>query len=55
MFFCVVCQSQVELLKQLQVQLKKERAEGLLMEARVREEISREFSDLFSEMQTDYQ
>ncbi|KAE8280969.1 Kinesin-like protein KIF20B [Larimichthys crocea] len=47
-------QSQVELLKQLQVQLKKERAEGLLMEARVREEISREFSDLFSEMQTDY-
>ncbi|XP_027131335.1 kinesin-like protein KIF20B isoform X4 [Larimichthys crocea] len=47
-------QSQVELLKQLQVQLKKERAEGLLMEARVREEISREFSELFSEMQTDY-
>lgn len=42
-------------MKQLQVQLKKERAEGLLMEARVREEISREFSELFSEMQTDYE
>ncbi|XP_032397384.1 kinesin-like protein KIF20B isoform X2 [Etheostoma spectabile] len=45
---------QVVLLKQLQVQLKKERAESLLMEARVREEISREFSELFSEMQNDY-
>ncbi|XP_071336035.1 kinesin-like protein KIF20B [Trachinotus anak] len=47
-------QRQVVLLKQLQVQLKKERAESLLMEARVREEISREFSELFSEMQNDY-
>ncbi|XP_076600042.1 kinesin-like protein KIF20B [Chaetodon auriga] len=45
---------QVALLKQLKVQLKKERAESLLMEARVREEISREFSELFSEMQNDY-
>uniref|UniRef100_A0A8C4GGY7 Kinesin-like protein KIF20B n=2 Tax=Dicentrarchus labrax TaxID=13489 RepID=A0A8C4GGY7_DICLA len=49
-----VHQRQVALLKQLQVQLKKERAESLLMEARVRDEISREFSELFSEMQTDY-
>ncbi|XP_056251669.1 kinesin-like protein KIF20B [Seriola aureovittata] len=47
-------QRQVALLKQLQVQLKKERAESLLLEARVREEISREFSELFSEMQNDY-
>ncbi|XP_049455824.1 kinesin-like protein KIF20B isoform X1 [Epinephelus fuscoguttatus] len=47
-------QRQVALLKQLQVQLKRERAESLLMEARVREEISREFSELFSEMQNDY-
>ncbi|XP_051815708.1 kinesin-like protein KIF20B isoform X2 [Acanthochromis polyacanthus] len=54
----VICkkthQRQTALLKQLQVQLKKERAETLLMEARVREEISREFSELFSEMQSDY-
>ncbi|KAM8739483.1 kinesin-like protein KIF20B isoform 1-T1 [Acanthopagrus schlegelii] len=47
-------QSQAVLLKQLQIQLKKERAENLLLEARVREEISREFSELFSEMQSDY-
>ncbi|XP_074503155.1 kinesin-like protein KIF20B isoform X2 [Sebastes fasciatus] len=47
-------QRQVVLSKQLQVQLKKERAENLLMEARVREDISREFSELFSEMQNDY-
>ncbi|KAM3605690.1 uncharacterized protein V6R79_003069 [Siganus canaliculatus] len=47
-------QRQTSLLKQLQVQLKKEQAESLLLEARVREEISREFSELFSEMQSDY-
>ncbi|XP_067466947.1 kinesin-like protein KIF20B isoform X2 [Thunnus thynnus] len=47
-------QKQTTLLKQLQVQLKKERAESLLMEVRVRDEISREFSELFSEMQNDY-
>ncbi|XP_035760655.1 kinesin-like protein KIF20B [Neolamprologus brichardi] len=45
---------QAVLLKQLQVQLKKARAEGLLMESRVREDIGREFSELFSEMQNDY-
>lgn len=42
------------LLRQLQLQLKKERAEAMLMEARVREEVSREFSKLFSEMQDDF-
>uniref|UniRef100_UPI003AB04F77 kinesin-like protein KIF20B n=1 Tax=Centroberyx gerrardi TaxID=166262 RepID=UPI003AB04F77 len=47
-------QRQVALLEKLQVQLKKERAESVLLEARVREEVSREFTELFSEMQTDY-
>lgn len=47
-------QRQVVLLKHLQVQLKKARAESLLMESRVREDISKEFSELFSEMQNDY-
>ncbi|XP_071394761.1 kinesin-like protein KIF20B [Centroberyx affinis] len=47
-------QRQVALLEKLQVQLKKERAESILLEARVREEVSREFTELFSEMQTDY-
>lgn len=56
LLFAVLCpQQQVTLLKQLQVQLKKERAENLLLEARIREEISREFSELFSEMQKDYE
>ncbi|TNN47345.1 Kinesin-like protein KIF20B [Liparis tanakae] len=49
-----VQQRHLVLLKQLQLQLKKERAESLLMEARLREEISREFSEIFSEMQNDY-
>uniref|UniRef100_A0A087YHJ4 Kinesin family member 20Ba n=1 Tax=Poecilia formosa TaxID=48698 RepID=A0A087YHJ4_POEFO len=47
-------EQQVALLRQLQVQLKTERSENLLLEARVREEISREFSELFSDMQKDY-
>ncbi|XP_038147676.1 kinesin-like protein KIF20B isoform X6 [Cyprinodon tularosa] len=47
-------QRQVALFRQLQVQLKKERAENLTLEARVREEISKEFSQLFSNMQNDY-
>uniref|UniRef100_A0A8C7YW55 Kinesin family member 20Ba n=1 Tax=Oryzias sinensis TaxID=183150 RepID=A0A8C7YW55_9TELE len=41
-------------LKQLQVQLKKERAESMLLEARIREETSQEFSQLFHEMQNDF-
>ncbi|XP_014861437.1 PREDICTED: kinesin-like protein KIF20B isoform X2 [Poecilia mexicana] len=49
-----VMHEQVALLRQLQVQLKTERSENLLLEARVREEISREFSELFSDMQKDY-
>ncbi|KAK5882890.1 hypothetical protein CesoFtcFv8_021431 [Champsocephalus esox] len=40
--------------KQLQVQLQKERAENLLMETRVREEIDKEFSELFSKIENDY-
>ncbi|XP_013768908.1 kinesin-like protein KIF20B [Pundamilia nyererei] len=47
-------QRQAVLLNHLQVQLKKARAESLLMESRVREDIGREFSELFSEMQNDY-
>ena len=53
-FACCALQQQVALLRQLQTELKQERAAGLLVEARVREEISREFSDLFSEMQIDF-
>ncbi|XP_076025537.1 uncharacterized protein LOC143015440 isoform X2 [Genypterus blacodes] len=47
-------QWQAAMLKQLQVQLKRQRAENMLLEARVREEIGKEFSDLFSDMQSDF-
>uniref|UniRef100_A0A3Q2DCJ2 Kinesin motor domain-containing protein n=1 Tax=Cyprinodon variegatus TaxID=28743 RepID=A0A3Q2DCJ2_CYPVA len=52
--FSLFFQRQVALFRQLQAQLKKERAENLTLEARVREEISKEFSQLFSNMQNDY-
>lgn len=55
LLFCVVPQRQLVLLRQLQLQLKRERAENMLMEARVREEVSREFSKLYSEMQDDFE
>ncbi|KAM3862847.1 uncharacterized protein kif20ba [Diretmus argenteus] len=47
-------QRQVALLEQLQVQLKSERAENMLLEARVREDVCKEFTELFSTMQTDF-
>ncbi|XP_029962136.1 kinesin-like protein KIF20B [Salarias fasciatus] len=47
-------QTQVALLRRLEEQLQAERAQALLMEAQVREDISREFSELFSQMQSDY-
>ncbi|XP_030012289.1 kinesin-like protein KIF20B [Sphaeramia orbicularis] len=47
-------QGQMALLTQLEAQLKRERAENLVMEARIRDEISREFSELFSEMENDF-
>lgn len=51
---CNVPQRQVELFNQVQLQLKKERAENILLEVHLREEISREFMKLFSEMQGDF-
>ncbi|XP_035981799.1 kinesin-like protein KIF20B [Fundulus heteroclitus] len=47
-------QRQVALLEQLLVQLKKERAKNMLLEARVREEVGQEFTKLFSDMQKDF-
>lgn len=51
---CRCPQKQQKLLKQLHLELKKERANNLVMEAQIREEISKEFSELFSDMQNDY-
>ncbi|XP_068184447.1 kinesin-like protein KIF20B isoform X2 [Antennarius striatus] len=47
-------QRQAALVKELQLQLKKEQTENLHMETQVREDVSREFSTLFSEMQNHY-
>lgn len=55
---CLLCaapQRQVALLRQLQLQLKEERTESALAEERVRDEVSREFSKLFAEMQKDFE
>ncbi|XP_062320105.1 kinesin-like protein KIF20B isoform X2 [Osmerus eperlanus] len=45
--------SQVALLEELQELLRKERADSQALEGRVREEVSKEFSELFSQIQTD--
>nr|XP_057918684.1 kinesin-like protein KIF20B isoform X3 [Doryrhamphus excisus] len=47
-------QQQAALLKELEMALKKERADSILMEAQVREEVGAEFAKLFSEMQKDF-
>ncbi|XP_034040947.1 kinesin-like protein KIF20B [Thalassophryne amazonica] len=47
-------QDQMARLRALEEKLKKEQVESLLIEARVREEVSIEFQKLFSDMQTDF-
>ncbi|XP_061546729.1 kinesin-like protein KIF20B isoform X3 [Phycodurus eques] len=54
MIFSNMTHQQVALLRSLQTALKKERADGMLVEARLREDISREFGDIFAEMQNDF-
>lgn len=52
---CVAVQRQVALLRQLQLQLRRERAESALVEQRVRDEVSQECSNIFSQMQEDFE
>lgn len=52
---CVAAQGQVALLRQLQLQLRRERAESALAEQRVRDEVSQECSKIFSQMQEDFE
>ncbi|XP_031660728.1 kinesin-like protein KIF20B isoform X3 [Oncorhynchus kisutch] len=47
-------ESQLLQLKELRKQLQKERSENLALESRIRDEVTKDFSELFSEMQTDY-
>lgn len=55
----VVCkqtyQRQVALLKELQAHMEKEQEHNTLLEERVREEVSSEFTKLFSQMEADYE
>ncbi|XP_042161540.1 kinesin-like protein KIF20B isoform X2 [Oncorhynchus tshawytscha] len=47
-------ESQLLQLTELWEQLQKERSENLVLESRIRDEVTKEFSEFFSEMQTDY-
>ncbi|XP_076834624.1 kinesin-like protein KIF20B isoform X2 [Brachyhypopomus gauderio] len=49
-----VYESQLMLLEQLQEQLRAAREESSVLECRIREDVTREFSELFSQMQADY-
>nr|XP_055027535.1 kinesin-like protein KIF20B isoform X1 [Misgurnus anguillicaudatus] len=52
--FCEYVKAQLQFIEETQQQLRKEKAEHLTLEARVREEIRKEFSELISQMQEDY-
>ncbi|CDQ87033.1 unnamed protein product [Oncorhynchus mykiss] len=47
-------ESQLLQLTELREQLQKERSENIALESRIRDEVTKEFSEFFSEMQTDY-
>ncbi|XP_049591276.1 kinesin-like protein KIF20A isoform X2 [Syngnathus scovelli] len=47
-------QQQVALVRRLQMALKQERADSVLVEARVREEVCQEFSQIYADMQKDF-
>ncbi|KAL7873842.1 hypothetical protein AOLI_G00129130 [Acnodon oligacanthus] len=49
-----VYENQLMLLEELQEQLRTWKAENLALESRVREEVTKEFSELFTQMQADY-
>ncbi|XP_037397646.1 kinesin-like protein KIF20B isoform X1 [Pygocentrus nattereri] len=47
-------ENQLMLLEELQEQLRTWKAENVALESRVRDEVTKEFSELFTQMQTDY-
>uniref|UniRef100_A0A9J7XDL3 Kinesin family member 20Ba n=1 Tax=Cyprinus carpio carpio TaxID=630221 RepID=A0A9J7XDL3_CYPCA len=49
-----VYEAQLQFIEEIQQQLRKEKAEHLALEARVRDEVTKEFSELISQMQEDY-
>lgn len=52
--FCLFVKAQLQFIEEIQQQLRKEKAEHLALEARVRDEVTKEFSELISQMQEDY-
>lgn len=46
--------AQLQFIEEIQQQLRKEKAEHLALEARVRDEVTKEFSELISQVQEDY-
>ena len=53
LFFCSF-QNQLILVVEIQGLMRTWKAENLALESRVREEVTKEFSELFTQMQTDY-
>lgn len=51
---CLFVKAQLQFIEEIQQQLRKEKAEHLALEARVRDEVTKEFSELISQMQEDY-
>ncbi|KAL1257805.1 hypothetical protein QQF64_011049 [Cirrhinus molitorella] len=49
-----IYEAQLQFIEEIQQQLRKEKAEHLNIEARVRDEVTKEFSELISQMQEDY-
>ncbi|XP_077095590.1 kinesin-like protein KIF20B isoform X2 [Siphateles boraxobius] len=49
-----VYEAQLQFIEGIQQQLRKEKAEHLVLEAHVRDEVTKEFSELISQMQEDY-
>ncbi|KTF90598.1 hypothetical protein cypCar_00024183 [Cyprinus carpio] len=49
-----VYEAQLQFIEDIQQQLRNEKAEHLALEARVRDEVTKEFSELISQMQEDY-
>lgn len=51
---CLYVKAQLQFIEGIQQQLRKEKAENLALEAHVRDEVTKEFSELISQMQEDY-
>lgn len=52
--FVLYVKAQLQFIEGIQQQLRKEKAEHLALEAHVRDEVTKEFSELISQMQEDY-